>query len=172
MDMSDKKPSEVGATVGERRAVLRRIGFGSFAAVGLLQATSSNAQPVPMKINTIADLQPTMTLQRARLSALGLTKRLPSDTSITNMGLTPEAAKELTPAAAALTKGDLVALQAGRLTPATKGLTVKDLGSIRSAFGNGYRPGGGVVAMDISCCSCTPCCCAAAVNDPLMLKSA
>jgi hypothetical protein len=101
--------------------------------------------------------------------------RLVADTPIQYMGIDADAASQLTPAAANITKADLEALGgpnshgiASRL-----GLKVDDINSIKNAFQEplyfggvgGGAPQGTTPALStvsVSCCCCTPCCCAAA----------
>jgi hypothetical protein len=98
---------------------------------------------------------------------------IPLATPITAMVL-PSQMPMLSPAVRRLTKADLLALGAwgvGRKTPSQLGLTTKDIQTIREVFS--VRLVGGASldeepeAWSVSCCSCTPCCCAAAVKEPM-----
>lgn len=108
-------------------------------------------------------------------------KRAPLNTPIKNM-LSADAAKMLSAAAAAATKGDLVALRAGVRGIKGKGpdanLSVTDVESIEKAFDShefaahsrvGYKVAAAPLGMstaaadDITaCCCCCPCCSTAA----------
>jgi hypothetical protein len=91
--------------------------------------------------------------------------RLPSDTPVTQMGLTPPQISKLSAAGKQLTKDDLAQLTVGTVTAKAAGATLGDIEVIKTAFS-------GAVASDqpseagISCC-CTPCCCATAVTKPI-----
>jgi hypothetical protein len=94
-------------------------------------------------------------------------------TPITAMVL-PSQLPMLSPAARKLTKQDLLALGGWgvpRKAPSQLGLTTKDIQTIREVFS--VRLVGGASldeepeAWSVSCCSCTPCCCAAAVKEPM-----
>lgn len=180
MDNHDNGQPAQESDVQSRRKVLRSLGIASMLAAGAAQMVPAVAQTstdmranmpnvrVEMPPNIKADTK-LATLNRTALAQLKLTQRMPPTVNIQQMGLTPEAVAELTPAAKNLTKQDLVQLSNGTLTAATRDLTVRDIGSIRRAFGTGYAPGriAGVAAapdIDVSCCCCTPCCCAAAVE--------
>lgn len=84
--------------------------------------------------------------------------------------------KQLTPAAAALTKRDLLLLDAGQFTPATRKLSVEDLHSLRMVFakvsaGRSKKPTDGKKdGWYCCCCCCYFCCCCTAVSvtRPLM----
>jgi hypothetical protein len=80
----------------------------------------------------------------------------------------------LSPAVQRLTKADLLALGAwgvGRKLPQDLGLTAKDIQTIRDVFTRRIVGGASLDeepdAWSVSCCSCTPCCCAAAVVQPI-----
>jgi hypothetical protein len=96
------------------------------------------------------------------------------NTPITQM-ISPSLVETLSPAVRKLTKADLMALGgwAGKKTADQLGLTVKDIQSIRDVFTNILLPadhrqqGFAPDAWSISCCSCTPCCCAAAEMSPM-----
>ena len=179
MDNHDNGQPTQNGDVQSRRKVLRSLGIASMLAAGA-------AQMVPAVAQTKEDMRASMpnvrvelpstlkaetklaTLNRTSLAQLKLTQRMPPNVNIQQMGLTPEAIAELTPAAKTLTKQDLVQLSNGTLTASTRELTVRDIGSIRKAFGTGYAPGrvspSAAAEIDVSCCCCTPCCCAAAVD--------
>jgi hypothetical protein len=75
--------------------------------------------------------------------------------------------KQLTPAAAALTKRDLLLLDAGEFTPATRKLRVQDLHSLRMVFTQtsarrAKKPKNG--GHYCCCCCCYFCCCCTAVS--------
>jgi len=100
--------------------------------------------------------------------------RLPMNTSITAM-INPALVNTLSPAVRRLTKADLMALAGwatARKTIEELGLTAKDIQTVREVFTNillpnEQRPSGfSAEAWSISCCSCTPCCCAAAEMRP------
>lgn len=176
MDNHDNGQPTQDGEVQSRRKILRSLGIASMLAAGAVQMVPAVAQTKDdMRANMRIELPSTLktdtklaTLNRASLAQLKLTQRMPPNVNIQQMGLTPEAVAELTPAAKTLTKEDLVQLGNGKLTAATRELTVRDIGSIRKAFGTGYAPGRVSPSMaaeiDVSCCCCTPCCCAAAVE--------
>jgi hypothetical protein len=98
---------------------------------------------------------------------------MPLSTPITAM-VRPSQVARLSPAVRKLTKGDLLALGGwgvARKLPRDLGLTAKDIQTIRDVFTPQLtsptpfddEPD----AWSISCCSCTPCCCAAAVTQPV-----
>jgi hypothetical protein len=94
-------------------------------------------------------------------------------TPITAMVL-PSQVPMLSPAVRKLTKGDLLALGGwgvGRKLPSQLGLTTKDIQTIREVFSVRLVSGASLdeepEAWSLSCCSCTPCCCAAAVKEPV-----
>jgi hypothetical protein len=101
---------------------------------------------------------------------------LPNSTPITAMVL-PSQVGRLSPAARKLTKEDLLALGGwgvARKLPSQLGLTTKDIQTIRDVFTPRLVSGAAMLdeepeAWSISCCSCTPCCCAAAVTRPVRL---
>jgi hypothetical protein len=108
---------------------------------------------------------------RVGLEAAGL--ELPNDTPIAAMVL-PSQVPRLSPAVKRLTKQDLLALGGWgvpRKTPSQLGLTAKDIQTIRDVFTPRIAATEPLdeepEAWSISCCSCTPCCCAAAVTKPL-----
>jgi hypothetical protein len=75
--------------------------------------------------------------------------------------------KQLTPAAAALSKRDLLLLDAGEFTPATRKLRVQDLHSLRMVFAQtsgrrANKPSDG--GHRCCCCCCYFCCCCTAVS--------
>ncbi|MBY0574331.1 MAG: hypothetical protein K2P84_11680 [Undibacterium sp.] len=162
--------------LAHRRSMLRSLGYAGLLAAGVVQMA-----PAMADTKTVGDVRVVSSdvalskLDRAALTKLNLTGRLPANAAIEKMYLTPEALAVLTPAAKLLSKADLVSLSAGKPTAAAGRLTVTDIGSIRNAFGTGYMPGkvgGGIASLDVSCCCCTPCCCAAAVNAPVMQQAA
>jgi hypothetical protein len=179
MDNHDNGQPTQDDTVQSRRKILRSLGIASMLAAGAAQMVPAVAQTKTdmrgdMRTNMRIELPSTLkvdtklaTLNRTSLAQLKLTQRMPPNVNIQEMGLTPEAVAELTPAAKTLTKQDLVQLSNGTLTASTRELTVRDIGSIRRAFGTGYAPGrvaSAAADIDVSCCCCTPCCCAAAVD--------
>jgi hypothetical protein len=98
---------------------------------------------------------------------------LPGATPITAL-VQPSLVARLSPAVRRLTKDDLLALGGWgvpRKLPADLGLTAKDIQTIRDVFTPQLsqtlsfddQPD----AWSLSCCSCTPCCCAAAVTQPI-----
>jgi hypothetical protein len=98
---------------------------------------------------------------------------LPNSTPITAM-VRPSQIDRLSPAVKKLTKEDLLALGGWgmpRKLPRDLGLTTKDIQTIREVFTQHLisvsplddEPD----AWSLSCCSCTPCCCAAAVTHPV-----
>ncbi|MFB6448166.1 hypothetical protein [Bradyrhizobium tunisiense] len=98
---------------------------------------------------------------------------LPNSTPITQMVL-PSQVTRLSPAVKRLTKLDLMALGGwgvARKLPSELGLTAKDIQTIRDVFTPRMTGGAGLdeepEAFSLSCCSCTPCCCAASVTKPL-----
>jgi hypothetical protein len=98
---------------------------------------------------------------------------LPLQTPITAMVL-PSQVAMLSPAIRKLTKADLLALGGWgvpRKRPAQLGLTAKDIQTIRDVFTPRIVSPASLdeepEAWSISCCSCTPCCCAAAVTRPV-----
>jgi len=98
---------------------------------------------------------------------------LPLSTSITAL-VQPSLVARLSPAVRKLTKGDLLALGGWgvpRKLPSDLGLTAKDIQTIRDVFtpqiSNPVSFDDEPDAWSISCCSCTPCCCASAVTRPL-----
>jgi hypothetical protein len=99
---------------------------------------------------------------------------LPNSTPITAMVLPSQVAR-LSPAVAKLTKQDLLALGGWgvqRKLPSQLGLTAKDIQTIRDVFTPRLVSGTAMLdeepeAWSLSCCSCTPCCCAAAVTKPV-----
>lgn len=100
---------------------------------------------------------------------------LPNSTPITQM-VFPSQIARLSPAVKKLTKLDLLALGGWgteRKLPAELGLTPKDIQTIRDVFTAPLISGGSLdeepEAFSLSCCSCTPCCCAAAVTQPMRL---
>lgn len=100
---------------------------------------------------------------------------LPASTSITKMVLPSQVAR-LSPAVKKLTKADLLALGGwglARKLPKDLGLTAKDIQTIREVFTPQLMSAGSLdeepEAWSLSCCSCTPCCCAAAVTQPVRL---
>jgi Protein of unknown function (DUF3467) len=102
----------------------------------------------------------------------GLSDNLPLNTPISAMVL-PSQKAMLSPAVQRLTKGDLLALGAwgmARKLPQDLGLTAKDIQTIRDVFTRRLAGGASLdeepEAWSLSCCSCTPCCCAAAVTEP------
>jgi len=98
---------------------------------------------------------------------------LPNTTSITAMVLPSQVAR-LSPAVKKLTKLDLLALGGWgvpRKLPAELGLTARDIQTIRDVFTPRLVSAASLdeepEAWSLSCCSCTPCCCAAAVTRPV-----
>jgi len=98
---------------------------------------------------------------------------LPNTTPITAMVLPSQIAR-LSPAVKKLTKLDLLALGGWgvpRKLPADLGLTAKDIQTIRDVFTHQMISGASLdeepEAWSLSCCSCTPCCCAASVTAPI-----
>ena len=97
---------------------------------------------------------------------------LPDTTSITVM-IPPGLVVRMSPAVKKLTRGDLLALGGWgvpRKLPSELGLSAKDIQTIRDLFTQGLTNPSSFAEADawsISCCSCTPCCCAAAVLTPL-----
>jgi len=98
---------------------------------------------------------------------------LPNTTPITAMVLPSQVAR-LSPAVKKLTKLDLLALGGwgvARKLPSELGLTARDIQTIRDVFTPRLVSATSLdeepEAWSISCCSCTPCCCAAAVVAPL-----
>jgi hypothetical protein len=98
---------------------------------------------------------------------------LPNTTSITAMVLPSQVAR-LSPAVKKLTKLDLLALGGwgvARKLPSELGLTARDIQTIRDVFTPRLVSAASLdeepEAWSLSCCSCTPCCCAAAVVAPL-----
>lgn len=175
-----------------RRAALRGIGLGAASAVmssvivgGVANATRPTVTVSAPKLATagvagtgnFAALRAMKlsALNASQLSAIGLNRRLPGTTAISNMGLTQAGVQKLSDRARKLTKADLEALGTGDvLKPNLADLTVQDIGSIRDAFGSAYAPAAlrkGAASLDVSCCCCTPCCCAAAVSEPLALAA-
>jgi hypothetical protein len=107
------------------------------------------------------------------LQAAGLD--MPLSTPITAM-VQPSLVGRLSPAVRRLTKGDLLALGGwgiSRKLPKDLGLTAKDIQTIRDVFTSQLTTPVGFDdqpdAWSLSCCSCTPCCCAATVTRPLPL---
>lgn len=97
---------------------------------------------------------------------------LPLDTSITRL-VQPSMVVRLSPNIRRLTKGDLLALGGWgvpRKMPSELGLTLKDIQTIRDVFTPQIKDPVAFSdepdAWSISCCSCTPCCCAASVTRP------
>jgi len=97
---------------------------------------------------------------------------LPLDTSITAL-VQPSLVSRLSPSLKKLTKGDLLALGGWGVpykSPIALGLSAKDIQTIRDVFTPQIKTSVGFDdepdAWSISCCSCTPCCCAAAVTKP------
>ena len=110
---------------------------------------------------------------KKQLKGSGLEGDLPDTTSITKM-LLPSQVARLSPAVKKLTKRDLLALVAwgvARKLPADLGLTAKDIQTIRDVFTSQLITTASLdeepEAWSLSCCSCTPCCCAAAVTRPV-----
>jgi hypothetical protein len=100
---------------------------------------------------------------------------LPNTTPITAMVLPSQVAR-LSPAVRRLTKLDLMALGGwgiARKLPSELGLTAKDIQTIRDVFTPRMSGPSSLdeepEAWSLSCCSCTPCCCAASVTKPLRL---
>jgi hypothetical protein len=98
---------------------------------------------------------------------------LPLDTPITAL-VQPSMVSRLSPSVKKLTKSDLLALGGWgvpRKLPSELGLTAKDIQTIRDVFTPQIKSAVGFDdepdAWSISCCSCTPCCCAAAVTKPI-----
>ena len=99
---------------------------------------------------------------------------IPLTTPITAMVL-PSQLPMLSPAVRRLTKADLLALggwaNVSRKLPHQLGLAPKDIQTIREVFSVRFTAGASLdeepEAWSISCCSCTPCCCAAAVQEPV-----
>lgn len=97
---------------------------------------------------------------------------LPLDTKLTDMGMPADLLNPLSPAAKALTKRDLLALGGWggteRKTYDQLNLTPKDIQDIRDLFATKLVAPSGATAVgwSVSCCSCTPCCCAAAEMQP------
>ena len=98
---------------------------------------------------------------------------LPLDTPITRL-VQPSLIPRLSPSVQKLTKEDLLALGGWgvpRKLPSELGLSAKDIQTIRDVFTPQIKS---AVAFDdepdawsVSCCSCTPCCCAASVTHPV-----
>ena len=84
---------------------------------------------------------------------------LPMRTPISELGLRPEDAKRLTPAARRLTKGDLIAMMEGEVPPAAQALTVRDLNSISQVYAARARAGFVGRPTPGCCCSCGRSCC-------------
>ncbi len=100
---------------------------------------------------------------------------LPGSTLITKM-IAPSLVARLSPAVAQLTKDDLIALGGWGVTrklPSELGLSAKDIQTIRDVFtpqlSKASSLDDGPEAFSLSCCSCTPCCCAAAVVQPMRM---
>jgi len=98
---------------------------------------------------------------------------LPLDTPITAL-VQPSMVSRLSPSLKKLTKGDLLALGGWGVpykSPMALGLSAKDIQTIRDVFTPQIKTSVGFDdepdAWSISCCSCTPCCCAAAVTKPI-----
>jgi hypothetical protein len=100
---------------------------------------------------------------------------MPDSTPITAMVLPSQIAR-LSPAVKKLTKLDLQSLGGwgvARKLPSELGLTAKDIQTIRDVFTPQMNAPSSLdeqpEAWSLSCCSCTPCCCAAAVINPVRL---
>lgn len=100
---------------------------------------------------------------------------LPGATLITKM-IAPSMVSRLSPVVARLTKDDLIALGGWGVTrklPHDLGLTAKDIQTIRDVFTPQLTKASSLdeepEAFSLSCCSCTPCCCAAAVVQPMRM---
>jgi hypothetical protein len=98
-----------------------------------------------------------------------------NSTPITAMVLPSQVAR-LSPAVKKLTKYDLLALGGWgvpRKLPSDLGLTAKDIQTIRDVFTPQMTVASSLdetpEAWSLSCCSCTPCCCAASVTQPMRL---
>ena len=98
---------------------------------------------------------------------------MPLSTPISAM-VRPSQVARLSPAVKKLTKGDLLSLGGwgvARTMPSDLGRTAKDIQTIRDVFTaqlNAPTPFDDEPdAWSLSCCSCTPCCCAAAVTQPV-----
>ena len=78
--------------------------------------------------------------------------------------------QRLSDAARRLTRRDLMALagwgDVQKKTPDQLGLDVQDIQMIREVFGTQLKSELGMAGFSLSCCSCTPCCCAVAVAPP------
>lgn len=100
---------------------------------------------------------------------------LPGATPITKM-IAPSLVQRLSPAVARLTKDDLIALGGWGVTrklPHDLGLSPRDIQTIRDVFTPQLTKAAAFEdepeAFSLSCCSCTPCCCAAAVMQPIRM---
>jgi hypothetical protein len=97
---------------------------------------------------------------------------MPLETKLTDMGMPAELLNPLSPAAKNLTKRDLLSLGGwggiARKAYDQLNLTPKDVQDIRDLFASKLVPASGATASawSLSCCSCTPCCCAAAEMEP------
>jgi|SwirhisoilCB2_FD_contig_71_1086500_length_574_multi_6_in_0_out_0_1 hypothetical protein len=114
-------------------------------------------------------------LKKQMKNVTGLDDDLPNTTPITAMVLPSQVAR-LSPAVKRLTKLDLMALGGwgvARKLPSDLGLTMKDVQTIRDVFTPRMSGASSLdeepEAWSLSCCSCTPCCCAASVTKPLRL---
>jgi len=106
-------------------------------------------------------------------AGFGTAGPMPLETKLTDMGMPAELLNPLSPAAKNLTKRDLLSLGGwggiARKAYDQLNLTPKDIQDIRDLFGSKLvAPAGATAsAWSLSCCSCTPCCCAAAEMDPV-----
>ena len=98
---------------------------------------------------------------------------LPGSTPITAL-VRPSQVAQLSTALRRLTKADLLALGGWGVpyrSPRDLGLTAKDIQTLREVFTpqltNPTPFDDEPDAWSLSCCSCTPCCCAAAVTQPV-----
>lgn len=92
-------------------------------------------------------------------------ERLPVDTPVTKMGLTPPQISKLSEAGKKITKADLAALTMGTVTSGAAAATLGDIEVIKSAF-SGAVASAKPSESGVNCC-CTPCCCATAVTKPV-----
>jgi hypothetical protein len=85
----------------------------------------------------------------------------PNTAVITDLGLSSEAAKKLSPAAQKLTKADLISILNQKPTANAGAVTIDDLQIIKDAY---LTPRTGPGTLDVNCCCCAPCCCCSAAT--------
>jgi hypothetical protein len=170
---TDRDVNEVGLPTGEEGGAAAGFAGGSGEAFdfgGMFnQVKNWIVKNDDKVIQVVVPWIKRLVASRSGLDALDL----PNTTLITQLVLPSQVAR-LSPAVRKLTKLDLLALGGWgvpRKLPSDLGLSAKDIQTIREVFTQRLVAPPSLEeepeAWSLSCCSCTPCCCAATVTKAL-----